>query len=70
MEFAIKIGAIYYETSALTDFNNNYKVIFQYCADMIMDKIKKKKKKREKEKEKEKKSCYNIFYPLDKFYSL
>ena len=39
MEFATKIGAKYYETSALTDFNNNCKVVFQSCAHMIMNNL-------------------------------
>ena len=39
MEFANKIGAKYYETSALTDFNKNCKVVFQSCAHMIMNNI-------------------------------
>ena len=37
MEFATKIGAKYYEISALTDFNKNCKVVFQVCVDMIIN---------------------------------
>ena len=50
MEFATKIGAKYYETSALTDFNKNCKVIFQTCADMIINNINSEIKKRKKKK--------------------
>ena len=40
MEFANKIGAKYYETSALTDFNKNCKVVFQSCAYKIINNLK------------------------------
>ena len=35
-EFAKTINAKYFETSALTDFNGNVKVVFQECADKIV----------------------------------
>jgi GTPase KRas protein len=35
-EFAKTINAKYFETSALTDFNGNVKVVFQECADEIV----------------------------------
>ena len=35
-DFAKKIGAKYYETSALTDQNGNCKVVFEECAQMII----------------------------------
>ena len=38
-EFAASLGAKYYETSALTDFNGNCKVVFQECADLIVNKL-------------------------------
>ena len=38
VDYAKKIGAKYYETSALTDENGNCKVIFQQCAHMIITK--------------------------------
>ena len=36
-EFAKTIKAKYYETSALTDFNGNCKVVFQECANLILN---------------------------------
>ena len=54
MEFASKIGAKYYETSALTDFNKNCKVVFQSCAEMIINNL--------KPEIEQKKSCCNIYY--------
>ena len=39
MDYAKSIGAKYYETSALTDENNNCKVVFQQCAHMIITKF-------------------------------
>jgi len=53
MEFATKIGAKYYETSALTDFNKNCKVVFQSCAHMIINNL--------KPEIEQKKSCCNIY---------
>jgi len=53
MEFASKIGAKYYETSALTDFNKNCKVVFQSCAEMIINNL--------KPEIEQKKSCCNIY---------
>ena len=38
-EYAKSINAKYYETSALTDFNGNCKVVFQECANMILNKL-------------------------------
>ena len=35
-EFAKSIKAKYFETSALTDFNGNVKIVFQECANLIM----------------------------------
>lgn len=35
-EYAKSINAKYYETSALTDFNGNIKVVFQECSDLIL----------------------------------
>ena len=37
--YAKSIGAKYYETSALTDHNGNCKVVFQQCANLIVNKI-------------------------------
>ena len=37
--YAKSIGAKYYETSALTDHNGNVKVVFQECANLILNKI-------------------------------
>ena len=39
-DFATAIGAIYLETSALTDSNGNVKVAFQQCGTMILSKTK------------------------------
>ena len=35
-EFAKSIKAKYFETSALTDFNGNVKIVFQECANLIL----------------------------------
>ena len=53
MEFATKIGAKYYETSYLTDFNNNCKVVFQSGAHMIINNLNSEAQK--------KKDCCNIY---------
>ena len=37
-DFAKRMGAKYYETSALNDLNGNVKVVFQECAAMIVNK--------------------------------
>ena len=47
-EFATRLGAKYYETSALTDFNGNCKVVFQECAKLILNKISGSDKKQKK----------------------
>ena len=52
MEFAKTIGAKYYETSPLTDENGNCKVVFQQCANMIIN--------FKESKEKSGHSCYII----------
>ena len=36
--YAKSIGAKYFETSALTDMNGNCKVVFQECANLIVNK--------------------------------
>ena len=53
--FAKSIGAKYYETSALNDFNGNVKVVFQECGAMII------KKSNTKENKKPKCIVCNIF---------
>jgi len=35
-EYAKSINAKYYETSALTDFNGNIKIVFQECSNLIL----------------------------------
>ena len=46
--FAKSIGAKYYETSALNDFNGNVKVVFQECGAMIIKKSNTKESKKAK----------------------